>query len=95
MSENAEDEDEGPRGVLKALMEQIDDAVYKADQKPRTIALQRLRAYMLAVLGNEELQTGAELGGALRESPRPPGFSSYPPQISKALRDAVNELEAE
>jgi len=95
MSENAEAEDEGARGVINGLMEQIDDAIYKADQKPRTIALQRLRAYLLAVLGNEELQTGAELAGALRESPRPPGFSSYPPQISKALRDAVTELEEE
>ena len=88
-------EDDGMNPVLSNLMEQVDDALYKADEGSQANALKRLRGFLLAIQGDDSIDTNepASLAAALRESPRPPGFSSYPPGITKALREAVETLE--
>jgi hypothetical protein len=91
----SESDDPGTNPVLTDLMEKVDDALYKIDEGSREIALKRLRAYLLAIQGAESFDAanGAALAASLREAPRPPGFSSYPPQITKAIREAVTALE--
>jgi len=89
----SDDDDATETHVLADLLEQVGDGLFKADVPSRANALRRLRDFLLAVQANEELTTPAAIAEALKEAPRSPGFASYGPEITRALRAKVAELE--
>ncbi|MCO4771094.1 MAG: hypothetical protein KDA24_13750 [Deltaproteobacteria bacterium] len=87
------DEAPTPASILDALLDLVTEAFIKSDVAQRANALKRLRGYLMAIQQDETLQSATAMAGALKEAPRPPGFGSYGPEISRAIRTATADVE--